>query len=58
MVYAETLFNYPFWNIPFRLHTDECDKQLGGIIIQNNKPIAFLSRRLSKLKYNYTKTKK
>jgi len=52
------LLNYPDWTIPFTIHTDASDKQLGAVISQNNKPIAFFSRRLSKAQLNYTTTEK
>ena len=44
MVSAETLLIYPDWKLPFTVHTDAYDKQLGVVTIQNNKPIAFFSR--------------
>ena len=58
MVSADTLLNYPDWTIPFTIHTDASDKQLGAVISQNGKPIAFFSRRLSKAQRNYTTTEK
>ena len=41
MVSAETLLNFPDWEIPFIVHIDASDKQLSAVIIQNNKPIVF-----------------
>ena len=35
-----------------RLHADSYDKQLGDVIIQNNKYIVFLSSRISRTQYN------
>ena len=58
MVSAETLLSYRDWIIPFTVQTDASDKQLGAVIIHNNKPISFFSRRLSKPKGNYTTTNK
>ena len=58
MVSADTLSIYPYWKLPFTVHTDATDKQLGAVIIQTNKPIAFLSSKLSKPQRNYTKTEK
>ena len=40
------------------MHTDASDKQLGAVISQNNKPIAFFSQRLTKLQRNYTTSEK
>jgi hypothetical protein len=59
MMSRETLLNYPDWSKPFNMvHTDASDKQLGAVISQNGKPIAFFSRRLSKAQRNYTTTEK
>ena len=56
MVSAETLLNCPDWKIPFTVYNDASYKQLGAVIIQNNKPIALFSRRSSKPQSNYIKT--
>ena len=41
MVSAQTLQNYRDRPIPFILHTDASNKQLGAVILQNIKPNAF-----------------
>ena len=58
MVSAENLLSYPYWKMPFTVHTDASDKHLGSVISQNNKPIALFSRILIKPKRKYTTTKK
>ena len=58
MVSAETLISYSYWKLTFTVHTNDYDKQLGAVISQNNKPIALLSRKLSKPQCNYTTTEK
>ena len=58
MVSSETLLSYPDCTIPFTFHADACDKQLGAVISQNNKPIVFLSIILINPQRNYTTTKK
>ena len=58
MVSTDTLLNYPYWKLPLTVHTDASDKQLGSVISQNNKPIAFFYRKFSKPHRNYTTTKK
>ena len=50
--------NYPYWTIYFTLHTDASDKQVGAVIIQNNKPIAILSIVIIKPKRKHTTTEK
>ena len=46
IVGRETLLSYPDFNLPFEIHTDASHTQLGVVISQNNKPIAFYSRKL------------
>ena len=52
------LLSYPDWKLPFTVHTNASDKQLGDVINQNNTHIALLSRILSKPQRNYTTTEK
>ena len=56
MVSAENLLSYSDWIIPFTVHNDASDKKLVDVIIHNNKPISFFSRRLIKPQRNYTMT--
>ena len=58
MVSVETLLIYPYWIIPFKVHGDASDKQLGAVIIHNNKPIDLFSIIISKPQRNYTTTDK
>ena len=58
MVCQETLLNYPDWSKPFDIHTDASDYQLGAVISQDKKPIAFFSRKLNSAQRNYTTTEK
>ena len=37
----ETLLAYPDFNAPFQIHTDASKEQIGAVISQNGKPIAF-----------------
>ena len=58
MVSSDNVSGYPYWTISFIVHIYAYDKQLGAVISQNNKTIAFFSKRLSKPQRNYTTTKK
>ena len=53
-----TLLSYPYQTIPFKVNTDDADKQLGAVISKNNKPIAFFSRIIINPKCNYNNTDK
>ena len=52
----ETILTYPNFNEVFEIHTDASDRQLGAVISQNWKPLAFYSRKLSGAQRNYTTT--
>ena len=54
----KTLLSYPDFNQPFDIHTDASDLQLGAVIIQNKKPIAFNSQKLNPAQTRYTTTEK
>ena len=56
--YVETLLSYTDWKLPFIVHTDESDKQLGAVISQNNQLIIFFSRKLIKPQRNYITAEK
>jgi hypothetical protein len=38
----ETMLTYPQFDQPFVIYTDASEKQIGGIITQNEKPLGFL----------------
>jgi hypothetical protein len=50
----EVLLAYPDFNAPFEIHTDASKTQLGAVISQGGKPIAFFSRKLNSAQLNYT----
>ena len=58
IVAREALLAYPNFELPFTIHTDACDIQLGSVISQNKKPLAFYSRKLNAAQKNYTTREK
>ena len=58
IISRETLLSYPDFNKPFVIHTDASHTQLGAVISQDNKPIAFYSRKLNPAQTRYTTTER
>ncbi len=44
----KTVLAYPDFSKPFEIYTDTSSIQLRAVITQDNRPIAFFSRKLSK----------
>jgi len=54
----ETLLAYPDFNKEFHIYTDASKVQLGAVIVQDNRPIAFFSRKLNPAQTRYTVTER
>ena len=52
----EVMLAYPDFSIPFDIYTDASSRQLGAVICQRNRPIAFFSRKLSETQRKYSVT--
>ena len=55
LVSKETLLSYPNFNKTFVIHIDASKLQLGAVISQYDKPIAFYNRKLNSALVNYTR---
>jgi hypothetical protein len=55
-IVKETVLAYPDFLKPFEISTDASAPQLGAVIAQDNRPVAFFSRTLSKRQQKYSVT--
>jgi len=58
IIAKEVLLAYPDFEKPFQIHTDASHYQLGAVISQEGKPIAFYSRKLNPAQTRYTTTER
>ena len=54
LVCRETLLAYPRFDQPFIIHTDSSNYQLGSVIEQEGRPLAYYSRKLTPAQSKYT----
>ncbi len=54
LISKETLLAFPDFNKEFHVYTDASDHQLGAVIMQDDKALAFYSRKLSSTQKKYT----
>ena len=52
-VSKEVLLSFPDYSLPFDLYTDASDKQMGAVLMQGKKTLAFWSRKLNGAQLNY-----
>ena len=53
----DVVLAYPYFSKPFAIFTDASATQLGAVITQNNRLLAFFSRKLSDTQKQYSVTK-
>ncbi|HSN66200.1 MAG TPA: RNase H-like domain-containing protein, partial [Fusibacter sp.] len=58
LIAEDVLLQYPDPKQPFDIHPDASDVQLGSVIKQNNRPVAYYSRKLTKCQARYTTIEK
>ena len=52
----DVMLSYPDFEGTFEIFTDASSRQLGAVITQNNRPIAYFSRKLSEAQQKYSIT--
>ncbi len=52
-----TIIAYHDYSQGFEIYTDSSKLQLGAVMTQNNRPLAFFSRKLSPMQQTYSMTK-
>ncbi|KAL7501887.1 hypothetical protein ACHAXN_000059, partial [Cyclotella atomus] len=52
----DVVLAYPDYSKEFEIYTDASSKQLGAVITQGNRPIAFFSRKLTETQQRYSVT--
>lgn len=57
MISENVLLAYPNFNETFELYTDASERQLGGVIMQRGRPLAFWSRKCTETQQRYTMNK-
>ena len=58
IIAREVMLAYPDFSKPFEIHTDASHYQLGAVISQGGKPVAFYSRKLNPAQTRYTTTER
>ena len=56
LINREVMLAFPDFSHPFEIYTDASNLQLGAVVAQNKKPIAFFSRKLNPAQRRYTTT--
>ena len=52
----DVVLAYPNFEEEFEIYTDASTRQLGAVIVQKNRPIAFFSRKLTRAQTKYSIT--
>ena len=56
IVSRDIILAYPDFSSEFEIYTDSSSRQLGAVIVQKNRPLAFFSRKLTETQEKYSVT--
>ena len=51
---SEPILKLPYFELPFEVHSDVSDKAIGGVLVQEDHPVAFESRKLNDAEQRYS----
>ena len=54
VIAKEVMLSFPDWSKPFEIYVDASDYQLGAVLKQGDKTLAFYSRKLNKAQLKYS----
>jgi hypothetical protein len=52
----DTMLTYPQFDKPFIIYTNASEKQIGGVVTQDDKPLGFFSKKLTDTQHQYPVT--
>ena len=58
IVASDCINTYPDYNKPFDIYTNASNDQVGAVIIQDGKPVAYFSKKQTQFQLSYFTTEK